>query len=191
MKKLFILPLLILALIGCNSEPSLQKYMAKNSENSNFLAVDLGADILKINKDELSKDEKEALNSFKKLNILAFRKNDDNEVLYRKEKEEVQSILKGNSTYEQLMSFGSGVQGASIYAVGNTDKISEFVIFGNQNEAGFAIVRIIGKNMSPNHIMNFMSVLEKSNFDKEQLKSFEEFFRKDNHSVEEDEIEKA
>lgn len=191
MKKLFILSLLILALIGCNSEPSLQKYMAKNSENSNFLAVDLGADILKINKDELSKDEKEALNSFKKLNILAFRKNDDNEVLYRKEKEEVQSILKGNSTYEQLMSFGSGVQGASIYAVGNTDKISEFVIFGNQNEAGFAIVRIIGKNMSPNHIMNFMSVLEKSNFDKEQLKSFEEFFRKDNHSVEEDEIEKA
>lgn len=165
--------------------------MAKNSENSNFLAVDLGADILKINKDELSKDEKEALNSFKKLNILAFRKNDDNEVLYRKEKEEVQSILKGNSTYEQLMSFGSGAQGASIYAVGNTDKISEFVIFGNQNEAGFAIVRIIGKNMSPNHIMNFMSVLEKSNFDKEQLKSFEEFFRKDNHSVEEDEIEKA
>lgn len=191
MKKLFILPLLILALIGCNSQPSLQKYMAKNSENSNFLAVDLGADILKINKDELSKDEKEALNSFKKLNILAFRKNDDNEVLYRKEKEEVQSILKGNSAYEQLMSFGSGAQGASIYAVGDTDKISEFVIFGNQNEAGFAIVRIIGKNMSPNHIMNFMSVLEKSNVDKEQLKSFEEFFRKDNHSVEEDEIEKA
>lgn len=191
MKKLFILPLLILALIGCNSQPSLQKYMAKNSENSNFLAVDLGADIMKINKDELSKDEKEALNSFKKLNILAFRKNDDNEVIYQKEKEEVQSILKGNPAYEQLMSFGSGAQGASIYAIGDTDKISEFVIFGNQNEAGFAIVRIIGKNMNPNHIMNFMSVLEKSNVDKEQLKSFEEFFRKDNHSVEEDEIEKA
>lgn len=191
MKKLIYIPLLILAMMSCSSKPSLQKYMAKNSENSNFIALDFGADILKINQNELSESEKEALNSFKKLNILAFRKNDDNEALYQKEKEEVQSILKGNSDYEQLMSFGSGAQRASIYAVGETDKISEFVIFGNQNETGFAIVRIIGKNMNPNHIMNFMSALEKSDFDKEQLKSFEKFFRKDNHSVEEDEIEKA
>ena len=176
MKKLIYIPLLILAMMSCRSEPSLQKYMAKNSENSNFLAVDFGADILKINKNELSAEEKEALNAFKKLNILAFRKNENNETLYQKEKEEVQSILKGNSDYEQLMSFGSGTQGASIYAIGDTDKISEFIIFGNQNEAGFAIVRVIGKNMTPNHIMSFMSVLEKSNFDQEQLKTLGDFF---------------
>ena len=191
MKKLFYIPFLIFAIIGCSSELSLQKYMAKNSENNNFIAIDLGSDILKINQKELSEDEKEALNSFKKLNILAFRKSDNNEALYKKEKEEVQAILKGNPTYEQLISFGSGAEGASIYAVGETSKISEFIIFGNQNETGFAIVRIIGKDMSPNHIMNFLSLLEKADIDDKQFKALEGLIKKDRQAVEEDEIEKV
>lgn len=191
MKKLFYIPFLIFTIFGCSSELSLQKYMAKNSENNNFIAVDLGSDILKINQKELSEDEKEALNSFKKLNILAFKKNEDNEALYKKEKEEVQTILKGNPSYEQLMSFGSGAEGASIYAVGETSKISEFIIFGNQNKMGFAIVRIIGKDMSPNHIMNFLSLLDKADIDGEQLKALEGLIKKDGQSLEEDEIKQV
>lgn len=150
--------------------------MAENSENSNFLALDFGADILKVSKENLSEDEKEALNSFKKLNIVAFKKTADNEALYQKEKEEVQAILKGNSTYEQLMRFGSGTQGASIYAVGKGDDFDEFILFGNQSETGFAIVRVIGKNMTLNHLMNFMSILEKAELDQEQLKPLIENF---------------
>lgn len=176
MKKLIYIPLLILSMIGCSSEPSLQKYMTKNSEDSNFLAIDLGADILKINQESLSQDEKEALNSFRKLNIVAFKKTVDNDALYQKEKEEVQSILKGNSDYEQLMRFGSGAQGASIYAVGEGDSFDEFVLFGNQKETGFAIVRVIGKDMTPNHLMNFMAILEKADIDQEQLKPLLESF---------------
>ena len=176
MKKLIYIPLFIFALLSCNSEPSLQKYMAKNSENSNFLAIDLGADILKVNKDNLSQDEKEALNSFKKLNIVAFKKTADNEALYQKEKEEVQSILEENSNYEQLMRFGSRAQGASIYAVGKGESFDEFIVFGTQYETGFAIVRIIGKNMTPNHLMSFMSVVEKADLDQEQLKPLIESF---------------
>ncbi len=188
MKKLIYVPILIFAIIGCSSELSLQKYMAKNSENSNFIALDLGTDILKITQEELSEDEKAALNSFKKLNILAFKKNDNNDALYKKEKEEVQTILKGNAIYEQLMSFGSGVQGASIYAVGETDKISEFIVFGNESDTGFAIVRILGKDMNPNHIINFMSLLRKADIDATQLKSLESLIKKEEPSSEEGEI---
>ena len=176
MKKLIYIPLLILSMIGCSSEPSLQKYMAKNSENNNFLAVDLGTDILKINQEKLSEEEKEALKTFRKLNIIAFKKTIDNDALYQKEKEEVQSILKGSSDYEQLMRFGSGTQGVSIYAVGKGESFDEFILFGNQKETGFAIVRVIGKNMDPNHLMNFMAILEKSDFDQEQLKPLLENF---------------
>lgn len=150
--------------------------MATNSENSNFLAIDFGADILKVSKDKLSEDEKQALNSFKKLNIVAFKKTADNEALYQKEKTEVQNILKENSTYEQLMRFGSKKQGASIYAVGKGEKFDEFVLFGNQNDTGFAIVRIIGKNMTPNHLMSLMSIVQKADIDQEQIKPLIESF---------------
>lgn len=176
MKKLIYIPFLILAIIGCSSEPSLQKYMAANSENSNFIAIDLGADVLKINKKELNQDEKDALKAFKKLNIIAFKKTDDNDALYKKEKEEVQHILKENSQYEQLMRFGSGTQGMSIYAVGKGEDFDEFILFGNQNETGFVIVRVLGKKMNPTQIMNFMSMLQKSDFDQEQLKPLIENF---------------
>jgi len=170
MKKLIYIPLLIWTIIGCSSEPSLQKYMAKNSENGNFLAIDLGADVLRFNQNSLSKEEKETLKVFKKLNIVAFKKTTDNEALYQKEKEEVQYILKENSSYEQLMRFGSAAQGAAVYVVGKGDTFDEFIVFGNQKETGFIIVRVIGKKMTPNHLMDFMSILKKADFDQEQLK---------------------
>lgn len=173
MKKFLLLPLLAL-MMSCNSEPSLQKYMVKNSESGNFIAIDFGSDILKFSQNELNSDEKEALRAFKKINILTFKKNADNEALYTKEKTEVQDILKSSTKYEKLLSFGKGSEGVSVYCLGKEDTFDEFVIFGNQKETGFAIVRILGKKMTPNHIMNMMSVLKKvDSVDNEQLRSLE------------------
>lgn len=171
--RLFVLSLLF---ISCKSEPSLQKYMVKKSENNNFIALDLGADVLKVGQDKLTSDEKEALKAFKKLNILAFKKNETNEEQFQTEKAEVQNILKENSKYEQLMSIGTAGQGGAVYVVGKDDAYDEFVLFGNEKEVGFAIVRIIGKNISMNNIMNFMSVLKKSNIDNEKLKPLTNYF---------------
>src|SRR5690554_2510237 len=176
MKKLLYIPLLIIAIISCNSEPSLQKYMAKNSENSNFIAIDLGADVLKLNENKLSEDEKEALKAFRKLNIIAFKKTTSNDALYQKEKEEVQHILRENSQYEQLMRVGSGTRGMSIYAVGKEENFDEFILFGNQNETGFIIVRVLRKKMNATQMMHFISMLQNSDFDQEQLKPLLENF---------------
>lgn len=176
MKKFFLIPLLVLV-ISCSSEPSLQKYMVKNSESTHFIALDFGADILKFSKNELSAEEAEALNAFKKINILAFKKTTDNEALYTQEKEEVQEILRSSTKYEKLLSFGKGSEGVSVYCLGKEDTFDEFVIFGNQTETGFAIVRILGKKMTANHIMNMLSVLKKvDSVDNKQLKSLEAFW---------------
>jgi len=176
MKKFLLLPLLAL-MMSCASEPSLQKYMVKNSESANFIAMDFGTDILKISKNELSSEEQEALKAFQKINILAFRKTSDNDALYKKEKEEVQQILKENSSYEKLFSFGKGSEGVTVFCHGKEDTFDEFVIFGNQSESGFAIVRILGKKMTANHIMSIISLLEKTDVDKEQFKSLESLWK--------------
>lgn len=166
-----------LFLISCNSEPSLQKYFVENTENKNFIALDVSPSILNIDKTKLSAEQNQALQSFDKMNILAFKLNPTNKAQFEIERAKVDTILK-DEKYQQLMKFGSGKEGASVSFVGTDDHIEEFVLFANKKENGFAVVRILGKDMNPTSIMTMMSVLQSSNIDLEQLKPLQEMFKK-------------
>lgn len=168
--------LLVLTLVSCNSEPSLQKYFVENTDNKNFVAVDVSPDILNLDKTKLSAEQNEALKSFDKMNILAFKSNDKNQAEFETERTKVKAILK-DPKYQQLMSFGSGKDGASVSYVGTDDNIKEFVIFANKKESGFAVVRVLGKNMNPNNIMTLMSVLRESKIDMDQLKPLQQLIK--------------
>ena len=160
---------LCLWLSSCNSEPSLQKYFVENTENKNFIALDISSSILNVDKTKLSLEQQQALQSFEKMNILAFRTDSTDITGYDKEIKEVKAILKDES-YQQLMKAGSGNDGAAIYFVGNDDEhIEEFVVLAGKKENGFAVVRVLGNDMNPTHIMNMLSLLQKSQVDMEQL----------------------
>ncbi|AYN06651.1 DUF4252 domain-containing protein [Flavobacterium sp. 140616W15] len=166
----------LLLLTSCNSDPSLQKYFVENTENKNFIALDVSPNILNVEKTKLSTEQNEALKSFDKMNILAFKRNDKNQAEYEAERTKVNTILK-NPKYQQLMKFGSGKDGASVSYVGTDENIEEFVIYANRNENGFALVRVLGKNMNPNNIMTLMTVLKESNIDMEQLKPLQQLIK--------------
>lgn len=168
--------LLILTLVSCNSDPSLQKYFVENTDNKNFIALDVSPSILNVEKTKLSAEQTEALKSFDKMNILAFKANAANQVQFEAERSKVKAILK-DPKYQQLMSFGSGKDGASISYVGSDDNIKEFVVFANRKENGFAVVRVLGENMNPNNIMTLMSVLKESKIDMEQLKPLQQLIK--------------
>ena len=168
--------LVLLTLVSCNSEPSLQKYFVENSNNKNFIALDVSPSILNLDKARLSAEQNEALKSFDKMNILAFNANNQNQAQFEAERAKVKVILK-NPQYQELMKFGSGKDGASISYVGSDDNINEFVIFANKKETGFAVVRVLGKNMNPNNIMTLMSVLKESKIDMEQLKPLQQLIK--------------
>jgi hypothetical protein len=76
------------------------------------------------------------------------------------------------------MKFGSGKDGASVSFVGDDEHIDEFVFYANKKETGFAVVRVLGKNMNPTGIMTLMSVLKNANVDLEQLKPLQQMFAK-------------
>ncbi|MEP6803932.1 MAG: DUF4252 domain-containing protein, partial [Flavobacterium sp.] len=114
---------------------------------------------------------------FDKMNILAFKANATNQAQFETERAKVKAILK-DPKYQELMKFGSGKDGASISYVGPDDNIEEFVVFANRKENGFAVVRVLGKNMNPNNIMTLMSVLKQSNINMEQLKPLQELIKK-------------
>lgn len=177
MKTVYGLALMLsLLLVSCNSEPTLQKYFVENTENKNFIALDVSPNMLNVDKTKLSIAQREALKSFDKMNILAFKLNDKNKAQFEVERAKVNLILK-DKKYQQLMKFNSGREGASVSFVGTDEHIEEFVLFVNKKENGFAVVRILGKDMNPTDIMTMISVLQDSNIDVEQLKPLQQLLK--------------
>ena len=178
MKYLYSLAIIgIFLLSSCNNEPTLQKYFVENTENKNFIALDLSPSILNIDASKLSAEQNAALKSFNKMNILAFKLDAKNKAEFEVERAKVNAILKGEK-YQQLMKVGHGKEGASISFVGDDEHIEEFVLYANKKENGFAVVRILGKDMNPTGIMTMLSVLQKANIDLEQLKPLQQLLEK-------------
>lgn len=168
--------LALLTFVSCNSEPSLQKYFVENTDKKDFIALDVSPTILNLDSTKLSAEQKEAVNSFDKMNILAFKANDKNQAQFEAERNKVKAILK-DPKYQELMKVGSGKDGASISYVGSDENIKEFIVFANRKENGFAVVRVLGNNMNPNNIMTLMSVLKESKIDMEQLKPLQQLVK--------------
>ena len=163
--------------MSCTSEPSLQKYFVEKSENKNFISFDVSPSILNVDQTKLSEEQKVALKSFEKMNVLAFKLNDKNQTDFSTERQEVNLILK-NEKYQQLMKFGSGKEGASISYVGEDNHINEFILYGNKKDAGFAVVRILGKDMNPNNVITLISIMKDSKMNLDQLKPLQDLMLK-------------
>ena len=151
-KKIGLLFITALLLIGCDSHPSLQKYYVDSKENNEFISLDLPASILELKDTEASEEVKNTLKSIKKVNFLALQLTDSNEELYISERTKVNAILK-NPKYKQLMRMNMGAGNVSVNYLGEEDAIDEVVIFGSDKDKGFAVVRVIGENMNPTEIL--------------------------------------
>ena len=165
----YIAVLVSLFLSSCNSEPTLQKYYVENSGKKDFIQVDLSSSLINKDKMKLTSEQKTALESFDKMNIIAFKVDSTNKAQYDIESQKVTEILK-NKDYQQLMKVGSGKDAATVSFVGDENHINEFVFFAKKKENGFAVVRILGNDMNPNNIMNMISLLKSSNMNMDALK---------------------
>lgn len=166
--------MLTLTLIGCNNGPSLQKYYVDSKENDEFMSIDLPASILELKNENVSEEVKATLKTIHKVNFLALQLNETNKDLYISEKEKVKTILK-NSDYKQLMRFNMGKGSVVVNFLGEEDAIDEVIIFGSDNDKGFAVVRITGENMNPSDIMKLANDI-KLDGDSNQLKQLEGLF---------------
>jgi len=178
MKRIFFLVVIVSFLFSsCNNEPSLQKYFVEKTDNKNFVVLDLSPKMLNIDSIKLTSEENAALKSFEKVNILAFKLDKSNKSEFETEKVKVGEILK-EEKHQQLMKFGSGKNGASVSFIGDTEHIDEFVFYANNKENGFAVVRVLGKDMNPTGIFTLMSVLKNANVNLEQLKPLQQLIAK-------------
>ena len=61
--------------------------------------------------------------------------------------------------------------------MGSETEIDELIVFGNANEQGFGIVRVLGKNMQPDKIITLVDAMQNADIDENQLKGIAEFFK--------------
>ncbi|MGV8946045.1 MAG: DUF4252 domain-containing protein [Lutibacter sp.] len=159
---------------ACNTAPSLQKYYVDSKENNEFISIDLPSSIIKLKDGDVSEDVKNTLETIKKVNFLALQINDTNQELFKTEKEKVKEILK-NPKYKQLARMKSGKGDITVNYLGDEDAIDEVVIFGSDDQRGFAIIRVIGENMNPANIFAITQEI-KLDGDSQQLKQMGELF---------------
>lgn len=160
--------------IACETNPSLQKYYVDSKENNEFISVDLPASIIQLKETDVSEDIKNTLATIKKINFLALQLTTSNVELYNSEKVKVKAILK-NPKYKQLMRMNMGQGNVSVNYLGEEDAIDEVVIFGADNNKGFAVVRVIGENMNPTDILKMTQEI-KIDGDSNELKQLEGLF---------------
>ena len=178
MKKVInsLLVVALLVVTSCSSTQSLQEYYVDNSENPNFLSLDLPVSLLNMEKADLNDAQKEALNSLKKMNVLAFKKSDTNTLEFEAEKAKVKAILK-NGKFIDLMklntSYGKGV----IKYLGDDEAIDEVIIYGDSDDKGFMLIRVLGKDMKPANLVQFIQAVQKSDYKGEGLSEIGDFLK--------------
>lgn len=178
MKKIIVViaGVALLMLSACSSKQSLQEYYVDSSENPNFISLDVPTSILNLKAEELSEIQQTALQSLKKLNLLAFKKTNENGAEYEVEKAKVNAILK-NDDFVELMKLNSQYGKGVIKYVGDEDAIDEVIIFGSSDDKGFALIRVLGKDMNPAHIVQLMNAIQKSDYKGEGLGEIGEFLK--------------
>ncbi|MDO1511324.1 DUF4252 domain-containing protein [Maribacter confluentis] len=174
--KRILVVLLAVAVTSCSSEQSLQQYFVANAENPNFMSFDIPASIFNVEKANLSETQAKTANSLKKLNILAFKKNEVNAADYETQKVAIKNILKGGD-FSELMKMNTSFGKATIQLKGDDDSIDEIVIYGDNDEKGLILVRVLGDDMNPASFVQLLQAMEKSDFNGEGLEQLGSFFK--------------
>ncbi|MDO5977668.1 DUF4252 domain-containing protein [Flavivirga spongiicola] len=163
-------------LVSCASNASLQSYFVDNQEASNFISQDLPLSMVKLDQTTFSEEQKEAYNSVNKLNFLGYKANENNAEALKAEIKIIKAILK-DSKYKDLMEFNDKGRKISVKYIGTDDEADEVVVFGHAKELGFAIVRVLGDDMSPDKMVTLITALQKANVDENQVQDIMNFFK--------------
>ncbi|MGC6430949.1 MAG: DUF4252 domain-containing protein [Jejuia sp.] len=176
LKSFSLIVLFSFILVSCNSEPSLQRYFVDHQEQPNFISQDVPVSMVKIDKTNFTEEQTEAFNSVRRLNFLGFNVNENNKDVYTTELNTVKSILK-QEKYQDLMEFSDKGRKILVKYIGDDEDADEVILFGSAEDMGFAVVRILGSDMSPEKMITLSEALRNSNIDESQMQEMLDFFK--------------
>ena len=173
-KALGIAILGLVMLAACNNQKTIQEYYVEKQESNDFIAIDLPASIVDVS-ENASEETKETLKTIKKLNVLAFKLDEDNRAEFDKEQMEVKQILKGDR-YNELMRMKHEGMNIVINYQGSDEAVDEFILFASDDSKGFALARVLGDKMEPAKIMKMAEDMKNLDADSSALAELGEIF---------------
>lgn len=174
-KYITVAALALFSLMSCNNEASLQQYLVAKQDDDAFVKVDLPSSLLDSEESASDAEQKEILKTVKKVNIVAYPIKNGNLAQYQIEKDKVNTIL-ADDMYKMLSKMKSNNMDVTLKYVGDDDAIDEVIIFASSEEKGFAVLRLLGKNMRPEKMLQLVNSLDKSNVDMSQMSMITNMF---------------
>ena len=165
-----------LTLSSCGDQKSLQRYLVDKQEDDRFVKLDLATSLLQNDEADFTEEQKDILNSIKKVNVVAYPLKKGNPNEYESEKSEVKEIIS-QEKYKTLMKMGSNNSGATLKYLGEEDAIDEVIVFASDDERGFAVFRLLGEDMQVGEMMKLMTSIDKGDLDVEKLSGIGDLFK--------------
>lgn len=167
--------LAVLALSSC-SDKSLQKYLVEKQDDDKFVKMDVAASLLQGNTSNFTQEEKDILNTIKKVNVVAYPIIEGDTADYINERQELRDILD-QEQYKELTRIKSNEWNATLKYTGEEDAIDEVIVFASDDNRGFAVFRLLGENMRPDQMIKLMKSAERGDLDVSKLGGFGEIFK--------------
>lgn len=164
-----------MAFVSC-SDKSLQKYLVEKQDDDKFVKMDIAASLLQGRNSNFTEEEKDVLNTIKKVNVVAYPIVEGDTVDYEMERQELKTILD-QKQYKELTRIKSNDWDATLKYTGEEDAIDEVIVFANDNKRGFAVFRLLGENMRPDQMLQLMKSAERGDLDISKLEGFGEIFK--------------
>jgi len=172
---LALLIITIILAVSCTNDADLQNYFVNHQDDANFIALDIPSSILG-DTNGVSDEVKEAIHSFKKLNILALKKNDSNKEVYEKERAAIKKIL-AKKQYKDLMRFKDGKNMVIIKYLGTEESVDQIIFFGYASDKGLALIRVLGDKMDVKKALKVASLARSGKIDTSKIKALEGMFK--------------
>lgn len=163
------------ALTSCNDK-SLQKYLVEKQDDDKFVKMDLAASLLEGKNSNFSQEEKDILSTIKKINVVAYPIKNGDTSDFVKERKELKDILD-HDQYKELTRIKSKDWNATLKFTGEEDAIDEVIVFASDDKRGFAVFRLLGKDMRPDEMIKLMKSAERGDLDVSKLRGFGEIFK--------------
>lgn len=174
-KKIAVLILLVVLSTSCDSEnQSIQQFYVDSEKNNDYLMLDIPTSLLVL-KDDASSEAKQALESIDKLNLLAFKLDENNNDLYQSEKLKVKQILNDESFIELIRVNKKGSNIVVKY-IGTDDSIEEVIVYASDNSKGFGLARLLGDDMKPENILVLLESIKDMDKTSNTFKKLDGFF---------------
>lgn len=169
------LSLMAFTVMSCSDGSSLQRYLVDKQDDDKFLKVDIATSLLEGENADFTAEQKEILNTIKKVNVVAYPLKNNNTAEYEEMRKELSSILD-HEKYVLLGKVNSDGRKMTMKYLGEEDAIDEVIIFASDDDRGFAVFRLLGDNMKPGQMLKLMGSIESGDLDVSALTGIGEIF---------------